>query len=125
MEKNEKFLFNQCYKILSENWDESQNDRIYIEFLSNYDGLREEYELKGYNNNNDERDFNIILILMALYQSLLKNSISWKLSEKVMQKMLIECGNIYLKKDKWFNGNIYFDVLEKNNCVVLAPIISR
>ncbi|PKM60169.1 MAG: hypothetical protein CVU99_09495 [Firmicutes bacterium HGW-Firmicutes-4] len=123
MEKSEKVIFNQCYKILSENWDESQNDRIYLEFLSNYDALLEEYALKGHNN--DESEFNTILILIALYQSLLKNSISWKLSEKVMRKMLIECGNIYFKKEKWFNGNKYFDVLKKNNCVVLVPIFSR
>lgn len=120
MEKKEKIVCNQCYKILSKICEDSHIDEIYLNFLTNLDNFKKTYLLRIYNN----QKFNIIMILMALYQSLLQNKISWKISEKVMLNMLVECCNIYPQKDKVFNKNLYFDILEKNNCIVLAPILN-
>ncbi|KNZ42290.1 hypothetical protein [Acetobacterium bakii] len=122
MEKIEKVVFYKCYKILSKFCGDSRSDTIYLNFLTNLDIFRKKYFLSAYNYNN--RDFNIIMLLMALYQSLLNNTISWKISEKVLLNMLTECWNIYPQKNQVFNKNMYFDILENNNCIVLAPILN-
>lgn len=121
MKKKEKVIFNQCYTILSKNCEDSQTDDIYLDFLTNLDVFKKKYLLSVFNNN---ENFNILMILMALYQALLQNAISWEISEKVMLNILTVGCNIYSPQNKRFNKNFYFDVLQKNNCIVLAPILN-
>ncbi|WP_296557595.1 hypothetical protein [uncultured Acetobacterium sp.] len=125
MEKREKVIFNKCYTILSKNFSDYQTDAIYLDSLVNYDTLKKDCLLEMYKNNNSNFNFNIIMIVMALYQSLLQNAISWETSKKIILEILTKSCNIYLKTKKWLYGNIYFDLLEKNNCIVLAPIFNR
>lgn len=121
MENEEKVVFNQCYKILSKICTDSQTNDIYLNYLTNLDAVKEKYLLNMFNCNN--RDFYILMILMALYQSLLQNKISWKISEIVMSNLLKNYFNSYPHKNRVFNKKFYFDILEKNNCIVIAPIL--
>ncbi|WP_414151590.1 hypothetical protein ACIZ62_07135 [Acetobacterium carbinolicum] len=119
MEKKEKVVLNQCYKSLSKFCSDSQTNNIYMDYLTNLDTFKKKYLLSMFNN----RNFNILMILMALYQSLLQNKISWKISEKVILNMLENYFNLYPQKNRVFNKKFYFDILEKNNCIVIAPTL--
>lgn len=121
MENEEKVIFNRCYKILSEICTDAQTNDIYYNYLINLDTVKQKYLLAMFNTNHE--DFYILILLMAMYQALLQNKISWKISEIVMSKMLKSCSNLYHQENRLLNQEFYFDILEQNNCIVIAPIL--